>query len=238
MKHKSCRKTFSSALALSAIAFFSGQAQARHSSGHHRRAVFHSHRSNSHHHSYTHVIQCVAYAKAASEVVLHGNARDWWHNAAGVYARGSAPQAGSILNFRAIRRMPLGHVAVVRSVEDSRTIYIDQSHWASNGIAHNVRVVDVSPNNDWSAVRVALNDRSGRLGSIYPTYGFIYPHSDNGDRNPAPHVVMARASNVSGFRHRAVLNGSDALSHPMSSTEVAEAPDDVFTSDAPNRSIR
>lgn len=238
MKHNSCRKTFFSALALSAIAFFSGQAQARHSSGHHGRTVFHSHRSSNHRHSYTHVIQCVAYAKTASAVVLHGNARDWWYNAAGVYARGSTPQAGSVLNFRAIRRMPLGHVAVVRSVEDSRTIYIDQSHWASNGIAHNVRVVDVSPNNDWSAVRVALNDRSGRLGSIYPTYGFIYPHSDDGDRNPAPHIVMARASNVSGFRHRAVLNGSDALSHPMSSTEVAEAPDDAFTSDAPNRSIR
>lgn len=238
MKHKSCRKTFFSALALSAIAFFSGQAQARHSSGHHGRVAFHSHRSSSHHHSYAHVIQCVAYAKTASEVVLHGNARDWWYNAAGVYARGSAPQAGSVLNFRAIRRMPLGHVAVVRSVEDSRTIYIDQSHWASNGIAHNVRVVDVSPNNDWSAVRVALNDRSGRLGSIYPTYGFIYPHSDSGDRSPAPQVVLARASNTTAFHHHAVLSGSNLLSHPMSSTEVAEAPDDAFTSDAPNRSIR
>ncbi|MBS1103709.1 CHAP domain-containing protein [Gluconobacter sp. Dm-62] len=238
MKHKSCRKNFLSALALSAVAFFSGHAQARHSSGHHGRTVFHSHRSTGHHHSYAHVIQCVAYAKTASEVVLHGNARDWWYNAAGVYARGSAPQSGSVLNFRAIRRMPLGHVAVVRSVEDSRTIYIDQSHWASNGVAHNVRVVDVSPNNDWSAVRVALNDRSGRLGSIYPTYGFIYPHSDNADSSPAPRVVMARASKASGFRHRAVLSGSDALSHPMSSTEVAEAPDDAFTSDAPDRSIR
>ncbi|GEK95429.1 CHAP domain-containing protein [Gluconobacter kanchanaburiensis] len=239
MKNKSCRKTFLSALALSAIALFSGQAQARHISGHHHgRTIFHNHRSSTHHRSYAHVIQCVAYAKSASEVVLHGNARDWWHNAAGVYARGSAPQAGSVLNFRAIRRMPLGHVAVVRSVEDSRTIYIDQSHWASNGIAHNVRVVDVSPNNDWSAVRVALNDRSGRLGSIYPTYGFIYPHSESEDHSPAPQVVLARASGPSTFRHRAVMNGSSPLSHPMSSTEVAEAPDDAFTSDAPNRSIR
>lgn len=240
MKQKSCRKSFLSALALSAVAFFSGRAEARHLTSHHHRASFHATHSTARRgHSYAHVIQCVAYAKSASEVVLHGNARDWWHNAAGVYARGSAPQAGSVLNFRAIRRMPLGHVAVVRSVEDSRTIYIDQSHWASNGIAHNVRVVDVSPNNDWSAVRVALNDRSGRLGSIYPTYGFIYPHADNGEQVRAPQVVLARAStNRSSFRHRAVLSGSDPLRHPMSNTEVAEAPADAFATDAPDRSFR
>ena len=77
-----------------------------------------------------HVIQCVAYAKSASEVMLHGNARDWWHNASGVYDRGHAPEAGSVLNFRATRRMPLGHVAVVRNVVDNRTIIIDQSHWS------------------------------------------------------------------------------------------------------------
>ncbi|MCI1438342.1 MAG: CHAP domain-containing protein [Acetobacter indonesiensis] len=121
-----------------------------------------------------HVIQCVAYAKTASDVMLHGNARDWWHNASGVYDRGSAPEPGSVLNFRSTRRMPLGHVAVVRNIVDNRTITIDQSHWAQNGISRNVQVIDVSPNNDWSAVRVALNNRSGGFGSIYPTYGFIY----------------------------------------------------------------
>ncbi|GLP89589.1 CHAP domain-containing protein [Gluconobacter frateurii] len=241
MTHKSCRKTFFSALALSAVMFFSSHAQAKHLRGSHGgHSVFRSHRAShsNHHHTFStaHVIQCVAYAKEASDVVLHGNARDWWYNAAGRYARGNAPEAGSVLNFRGIRRMPLGHVAVVRSVENSRTIYIDQSHWASNGIAHNVRVVDVSPNNDWSAVRVALNDRSGRFGSIYPTYGFIYGRPDDG--RPAPQVMVARESRPTTFRHRAVFHGSNALGHPMSNTEVAEAPDDAFTSDAPNRSIR
>ena len=138
-----------------------------------------------HHHSSGHVIQCVAYAKSASEVVLRGNARDWWHNAAGVYERGMAPKSGSVLNFRATRRMPLGHVAVVRDVVDSRTIVIDQSHWAQAGISHNVSVIDVSPNNDWSAVRVALNSNSHNYGSIYPTYGFIYPRSAGTDAAPA-----------------------------------------------------
>ncbi|MCI1243393.1 MAG: CHAP domain-containing protein [Acetobacter fabarum] len=142
------------------------------------------HTASSHHHrSSGHVIQCVAYAKSASDVVLHGNARDWWHNAAGVYDRGLEPKAGSVLNFRATRRMPLGHVAVVRNIVDSRTIVIDQSHWAQAGISRNVSVIDVSPNNDWSAVRVALNNRNS-YGSIYPTYGFIYPHSAGKNATP------------------------------------------------------
>ncbi|AOW48914.1 CHAP domain-containing protein [Acetobacter ascendens] len=140
-----------------------------------------------------HVIQCVAYAKSASEVMLHGNARDWWHNAAGVYDRGHAPEPGSVLNFRATRRMPLGHVAVVRNVVDNRTIMIDQSHWAQAGISHNVAVIDVSPNNDWSAVRVALNNHSGGFGSIYPTYGFIYARHPGAERNMQQEVMTAWA---------------------------------------------
>ncbi|ACI50864.1 CHAP domain containing protein [Gluconacetobacter diazotrophicus PA1 5] len=185
-------------------------------------------------HEAGHVIQCVAFAKTASDVVLHGNAVNWWYNAAGVYARGSAPEAGSVLNFRATRRMPLGHVAVVTNVIDSRTVTIDQSHWAQRGISRNVSVIDVSPNNDWSAVRVALAHQ-GTYGSIYPTYGFIYPRSDTSGR-----VMMASAG-------RSAVRATDsALSHPMRSTEVAEAPDSLpvvtyghaFRDDAPDRSIR
>ncbi|MBO6037890.1 MAG: CHAP domain-containing protein [Acetobacter sp.] len=129
-----------------------------------------------HHHFRGHVIQCVAYAKHVSGIMLRGNARDWWYNAAGIYDRGHVPEPGSILNFRGTRRMPLGHVAVVRNVIDSRTITVDQSHWAQAGVSHNVNVVDVSLNNDWSAVRVSLNHHSKTYGSVYPTYGFIYPH--------------------------------------------------------------
>jgi len=47
------------------------------------------------------------------------------------------------------------------------------------GIAKNIPVVDVSENNDWTAVRVGLG-RSGDFGSVYPTYGFIYDRPDNG----------------------------------------------------------
>jgi hypothetical protein len=58
------------------------------------------------------VIQCVAFAKQDAGIVIAGNARDWWDNAAGTYQRGRRPEVGSVLSFMANGRMPLGHVAV------------------------------------------------------------------------------------------------------------------------------
>ncbi|MDG6094336.1 CHAP domain-containing protein [Acetobacter sp. AN02] len=156
-----------------------------HHASYHRSHGYHSYRSHAH------VIQCVAFVQNESEVQLHGNARDWWYNAEGVYARGAAPEVGSVMNFRPIRRMPLGHVALVTGIEDSRTVIIDQSHWGQSGISRDVRVIDVSPDNDWSQVRVALNGDSSRYGSIYPIYGFIYPRGEQ-----ASGVMTARASQV------------------------------------------
>jgi hypothetical protein len=121
----------------------------------------------------------VAFAKQDAGIVISGNARDWWYNAQGVYERGHQPEAGSVLSFSATGRMPLGHVAVVSDVVDSRTIMIDQAHWAGGGIRRDMEVKDVSENNDWTAVRVQLA-RGGDYGSIYPTHGFIYPRSDSG----------------------------------------------------------
>ncbi|MFT8891775.1 MAG: CHAP domain-containing protein [Acetobacter papayae] len=175
------------------------------------------HHVTSRHHGGGHVIQCVAYAKSASDVMLRGNARDWWHNAAGVYERGQAPEAGSVLNFRGTRRMPLGHVAVVRNVVDSRTIVIDQSHWAQAGVSHNVSVIDVSANNDWSAVRVALNKNSGTYGSIYPTYGFIYP------RSPGAAPAAQIASTTPQSQRDAVMTAW-AKKTAGATTQVAQAP--------------
>ncbi len=129
-------------------------------------------------------IQCVTFARADSGIELSGNANTWWYNAAGVYQRGARPEAGSVLNFRANGSMRMGHVAVVNQVVDSRTIDIDHANWGGpgairGGISRDISVVDVSPSNDWSAVRVALG-HSGDYGSIYPTYGFIYNRPDRG----------------------------------------------------------
>lgn len=184
------------------------------------------------------VIQCVAFAKSNSDIALSGNAANWWQNAEGVYARGAAPEVGSVLNFRANGRMRLGHVAVVSNVINSRTIQIDQSHWNARGISRDVSVVDVSENNDWTAVRVELGHQ-GSYGSIYPTYGFIYARPDTG------RIVTARSDVMAPHL-------GAAPSDLRSGTEVAEAPalargiitqgtdlsGAVLSGDAPNRDLR
>ena len=124
-------------------------------------------------------ISCVPYARSASGITLAGNAWQWWDHAEGAYARGRVPEPGGVLAFRANGRMRLGHVAVVTRVVNNREIEIDHANWAGGGVAHNVPVVDVSENNDWTAVRVGLGS-SDSFGSIYPTYGFIYDRPDAG----------------------------------------------------------
>jgi surface antigen len=143
-------------------------------------------------------ISCVPYARQASGITVVGNAWEWWQNAAGVYARGSVPEPGSVLTFRANGRMHLGHVAVVSHIINAREIEIDHANWwgagMRGGIARNIPVVDVSEANDWTAVRVGIG-RSSDFGSVYPTYGFIYDRPDNGTlvasaQAPAPKPVL------------------------------------------------
>lgn len=186
------------------------------------------------------VLQCVAFAKEASDVQLPGNAVDWWDNAAGVYARGQRPEVGSVLSFQANGRMPLGHVAVVSDVVDSRNIVIDQSHWNSRGVTRDISVVDVSEANDWSAVRVALA-RGDTYGSIYPTNGFIYPRADQG------HLIVAQMHAPMPQLDAAPADlREDAAAMPARSSnafdEVAMAPAGIdltiSSADAPNRSLR
>lgn len=134
-------------------------------------------------------LQCVPFARDASGIELVGNAWTWWDEAAGVYERGSTPEPGSVLAFRANGVMRLGHVAVVSRVVNGREIEIDHANWGGyrGSVARGVSVVDVSPNNDWTAVRVGLG-QSDDYGSIYPTRGFIYGRPDRGT------MVAARAA--------------------------------------------
>lgn len=135
-------------------------------------------------------ISCVPFARENSNIELVGNAVTWWNHAAGVYARGNEPEVGSVLNFRATGRMPLGHVAVVTDVIGPRIVEIDHANWAARGrVSHDIRVEDVSPANDWTEVRVAL--ANGEFGSTYPTYGFIYDRPDKGG------VMLAGAQDTS-----------------------------------------
>ncbi len=136
-------------------------------------------------------MECVPYARRVSGIELTGDAYLWWGEAAGRYERGNTPAPGSVLSFRANGRMRLGHVAVVTEVVNQREIVVTQANWGGSGFDHGgistgVSVVDVSPGNDWTAVRVALG-HSPNYGAVYPTYGFIYGHD-------APTTLMADAA--------------------------------------------
>jgi hypothetical protein len=188
------------------------------------------------------VIQCTAFAKQDAGIVLPGNARDWWANAAGVYQRGEQPEPGSVLAFAANVRMPLGHVAVVSGLVDSRTITIDQAHWNSRGVTRDIEVKDVSEDNDWSAVRVQLG-HAGDFGSIYPTRGFIYARPDTGRIvEAAVHTPMPAMDRPPADLRRGARRGHDTIA-----VEVAEMPKvtrgldlslDGIGNDAPDRAFQ
>ncbi len=196
-------------------------------------------------------ISCVPFARQASGIELKGNAANWWDEADGVYARGNIPEPGSVLNFRANASMRLGHVAVVSSVVSSREIEIDHANWAgpgarSGGISRNMSVIDVSPDNDWTAVRVSLG-RSGEYGSIYPTYGFIYDHNTPVPTHPTvtASIVPSSILNPPPRDLRPLSERVPAFTPPSSYDEVAEAPagrgPDLSLpeqTDAPDRSFR
>ena len=114
-------------------------------------------------------ISCVPYARNATGITLAGNAWQWWDHAAGAYQRGWVPEPGGVLAFRANGRMRMGHVAVVTRVINPREIEIDHANWAGRGVALSVPVVDVSENNDWTAVRVGLGPAIRLAACIRPT---------------------------------------------------------------------
>jgi surface antigen len=124
-------------------------------------------------------LQCVPFARMISGIDLFGRAASWWHQAVGRYEQGSLPKAGAVLVFRAISSMRSGHVATVSRVISERIIEVTHANWSvirgrRGQIERNVQVVDVSPGNDWSQVRVWWAPHQGLGTRNYPTYGFIY----------------------------------------------------------------
>jgi surface antigen len=123
----------------------------------------------------------VQYARGASNVVLKGDAWTWWDKAARAkFARGHEPEVGAVMVFRKTQHLRRGHVAVVAEVVDEREVLIDHANWASRRaergqVDTGVRVIDVSPSNDWSRVRVWHGPSETFGKRVYPAYGFIYP---------------------------------------------------------------
>ena len=81
--------------------------------------------------------------------------------------------------FARTARLPLGHVAVVSRVVENRVVMLTHANWSRfNGerghAEQDVTLFDVSPDNDWSEVKVWFRDSDGLGGTVYPVYGFIY----------------------------------------------------------------
>ncbi|MBL8548571.1 MAG: CHAP domain-containing protein [Hyphomonadaceae bacterium] len=120
-------------------------------------------------------LQCAIYARDRTGVSLAGEARTWWPQAEGRYQRTHFPQVGAVM---AMLGTSAGHVAVVARVISRREILIDHANWMSTGeIITGAPAVDVSPNNDWSQVRV-WHPPTNSLGlRPYPVQGFIIPNA-------------------------------------------------------------
>ncbi|WP_082992630.1 CHAP domain-containing protein [Erythrobacter sp. QSSC1-22B] len=124
-------------------------------------------------------LQCVPYAREVSGIRIYGDAHTWWQQAEGRYATGHAPKVGAVLAFRPHRSMQLGHVATVSRVVDGRRVLLDHANWSPidgrrGQIERDVLAVDVSPANDWSAVRVWYHPLGGLGKTEWPVEGFIY----------------------------------------------------------------
>jgi surface antigen len=122
-------------------------------------------------------LQCVPYARQVSGIDLRGDAWTWWSQAEGHYARGKKPRPGSVLVFKKTRALPRGHLSVVTRVIHPREILITHANWSSapdtrGRVTKDIRVIDISPGNDWSELRVW---NGGDFGKAYPAAGFIYP---------------------------------------------------------------
>lgn len=142
-------------------------------------------------------LQCAPYARQISGVEIYGDAATWWGQAQGRYRTGKAPSVGAVMAFQPHRSMRLGHVATVSRVLDSRRVLLDHANWSPiNGrrgqVEKDVLAVDVSPNNDWSAVRVWYAPIGDVGKTVWPVAGFIYSDKATGKRP----VQIARAAPV------------------------------------------
>ena len=124
-------------------------------------------------------LSCVPYARARSGLTLRGDAWQWWDAAAGRYARARRPQPGAVLVLARTARLPQGHVAVVARVVGAREIRVDHANWASGRdkgrVARDQPVLDVSPGNDWSVVRVWFPPAGDYGATAFAAHGFVGP---------------------------------------------------------------
>jgi hypothetical protein len=104
--------------------------------------------------------------------------------------------------FQPYGNMTLGHVAAVSRVVDSRTVLLRHANWSPidgrrGQIEDNVEAVDVSPDNDWSQVRVWYAPIQNLGSTAWPVAGFIYP---NNVGRPTLQIASADAPTIAPSR--------------------------------------
>ena len=105
----------------------------------------------------------------------YGGAPTPGKQAEGRYARGRMPRVGAVMAIRPHNNSRLGHVAAVSGIIDSRTILLSHANWSYRGkIERNVTALDVSPDNDWSEVRIWFGPNRTLGTTHWPVAGFIY----------------------------------------------------------------
>jgi surface antigen len=150
--------------------------------------------------------QCVPFARLISGIQIFGDARTWWGQAVGKYETGVAPRVGAVLCFKPTARMRLGHVAVVSQVVTERVVQITHANWSpiegSRGkVEKDVTVIDVSPQGDWSEVKVWYDPNRDLGGSTYAVHGFIYPDAS---------ARMLASTGVTRFQNGAIAVAQQA----------------------------
>lgn len=136
--------------------------------------------------------QCVPYARMISGIHIYGDAYTWWAQAEGRFDKRSTPVAGGVLVLANYAGPDHGHLAVVRKIDSAREIRVDHANWFNDGEVYvDDPVVDVSPNNDWTQVRVFNVRTQAWGGKIYPVQGFIAPTPPNGASPRAPALPEA-----------------------------------------------
>jgi surface antigen len=121
-------------------------------------------------------LQCVPYAREKSGIPIRGDAWTWWNQAKGKYQRSGRPAVGAVLVVSKTKKNKYGHLAVVTRIVNDREIIVNHANWLNKGKIHlDSPVRDVSPGNDWSAVKFWYTPGNVLGKSAYPVSGFIYP---------------------------------------------------------------
>jgi surface antigen len=169
--------------------------------------------------------QCVPFARLMSGIQIFGDARTWWSQAAGHYDTGTVPKIGSVLSFKPTARMNLGHVAFVSQVLTDRVIQVTHANWSiiegdRGQIEKDVTVVDVSPEGNWSQVKVWYDPIRDLGTSIYPTNGFIY--------QDAQAMQIAVATSKIAMAQNAVVSAAKQAANQVASS-VRASPLDIIS---------